>query len=109
GLAGADEKRTGTPAEQIKAIEKDSKARFEKANEEIGKAEPKDRDELVTKAKADLGKLAKEAATLAEANADDAAVTGPALTFLAGRGGMFAPDLKPTYKKLSTSKDKTTQ
>jgi thiol-disulfide isomerase/thioredoxin len=109
GLASADEKRSGTPAEQIKAIEKDFKARMDKANEEIGKAEAKDRAELITKAKADLGKFGKEAAALAEANADNADVTTPAMAFLGGPGGMFAGDIKPTYKKLSASKDAKTQ
>jgi thiol-disulfide isomerase/thioredoxin len=110
GLTGADEKRTGTPAEQIKAIEKDFTARFAKANEEIGKADPKDRADLIGKAREDLGKLAKEATALIEANANDAKVVGPGLAFLGGRASIFAGDTKGTYRKvIAGAKDKSAQ
>jgi len=102
GLSHAQEKRTGTPAEQIKEIEKDFSARMTKANQEIPKAGPDERQKLISSAMSDLGKLVKEAAGLAEANPNDAAVVKPALAFIA-KGAQFAGDTKGMYRKLMTA------
>jgi len=111
GLSHAQEKRTGTPAEQVKAIEKDFTARMNKANAEIPKAgNPEERQKLIKEAIGDLGKIVKEAAALAEANPNDAAVVTPALALVSGRGAQFAGDTAGMYRKLMTgSKDKTVQ
>ena len=95
GLAGADEKRTGTPAEQIKAIEKEFDTVLNTANKEIAKAAPDKRAELVKNAREKFGKLVDEAVALADANPNDPAAT-PALAFVAARAG-FSPNGAAAY------------
>jgi len=91
GLSHAQEKRTGTPAAQIKAIEKEFTATLDKANMEIGKADPAKRAELVKAARETFGKLVKEANALAEANPNDPAAV-PALAFVVARAGYTGPE-----------------
>jgi peroxiredoxin len=102
GLSRADDKRPGTPAEQIKAIEKEYDTTLKTAQEEVNKATPDKRQEIITKAREKFQKLIKEAATLAEANPNDPAAV-PALAFVVGRGGPFGPD---GQKAATTLKEK---
>jgi peroxiredoxin len=87
GLSRADEKRPGTPIEQIKAIEKDFDTTLKNAQDELNKAAPGTQQAIITKARDKFGVLVKEASAIAEANPNDPAGVR-ALAFVAGRGGM---------------------
>jgi thiol-disulfide isomerase/thioredoxin len=107
GLSRADEKRTGSPAEQIKAIEKDFDTTLKTAQADLQKATPDKRQEIITKAREKFAQLIKEATALAEANPADPAA-GTALAFAATRGA--GPELTPALRTvLAKSKDKNTQ
>jgi len=97
GLAQAQEKRPGTPAEQIKAIEKDFDTTLNTANKEIQTAAPDKRQELINKAREKFGKLVDEAAALAEVNPNDAAAV-PALSFVVSKSG-YSPNGMPARTK----------
>ena len=87
GLSQAQEKRTGTPAEQIKAIEKEFDTTLKNAQDELNKAAPGTQQAIITKAREKFGQLVKEATAISEANANDPAGIR-ALAFIAARGGM---------------------
>lgn len=107
GLARAqDKERSGTPAEQVKAIEKEFDSTLKAAEGKLRAAEPKDRPEIIKTARETFGKLVKEAGELATKHADDPAVAVPALAFVVGRAG-YTPDGPATAAAAATTlKDK---